>query len=79
MTAQINPLENEGNVAWALNSFPDLRLEDVGLPEALAPRGLAVRGLGEEEAVKVARFEGLTDINDMFTGFFIARFSKAAG
>ena len=73
---QINPLENEGNVAWALGSFPELQLEDVGLPSSLAPRGLAVAGLEDKDAAKVARFEGLGDPNDMFTGFFIARFSK---
>jgi 16S rRNA C967 or C1407 C5-methylase (RsmB/RsmF family) len=73
---QINPLENEGNVAWALTRFPELRLRELGIPSQHAPRGLAIAGLREEDAEKVARYEGLATDADVFTGFFIACFIK---
>ena len=63
-------------MAWALTRFPELRLQDLGIPSEYAPRGLPIAGLSEDDAGKVARYEGLTNTEDMFTGFFIACFAK---
>lgn len=73
---QVSPAENEGNVAWALSTFPGLELVPLGLPAALCPPGLSACGLAEDDALKVGRYEGLSNEHDSFTGFFIAKFVR---
>jgi 16S rRNA C967 or C1407 C5-methylase (RsmB/RsmF family) len=73
-TCTVNPAENEGNVAWTLSKFKQMELVELGLPKELCPPGLPICGLGEDDAKKVARFEGLDgNPHDAFTGFFIAK------
>lgn len=74
-TCTISPLENEGNVRWLLDSFPQLRLVPA-LPRIGGP-GLEGPGLlTQAEAVCVQRFDpGAAGSLDTI-GFFISKFRK---
>ncbi len=74
-TCTINPLENEGNVRWALDNFP---LELLPQEPRLGGYGLPNAGLSDEECKLVQRFTpGLGGTDDM-AGFFISKFRKTA-
>lgn len=82
-TCTITPQENEEQVAWALKSFPCLKL-DKQTPHLGGP-GLPNWGLSDDECQLVQRFDP-TKVNAMDTersqcnedtiGFFIAKFIK---
>jgi 16S rRNA C967 or C1407 C5-methylase (RsmB/RsmF family) len=74
-TCTMNPLENEYNVLFCLETFP---LELVPqAPFHVADPGLPIPGLSAESCANVQRFEpGSADIDTM--GFFVAKFRKTA-
>ncbi|KAL9971447.1 hypothetical protein ACROYT_G023969 [Oculina patagonica] len=85
-TCTITPQENEEQVAWALRSFPCLRLAKQN-PQ-LGGLGLANCGLSDEECLLVQRFdptklydsaetEQSATYNVDTIGFFIAKFVKS--
>jgi len=73
-TCTINPLENEENVAFILKMFPCMAL--VQQKPYLGFPGLTTTSLGEAEKKLVQRFDPTLDPS--FTGFFIAKFTKAS-
>jgi 16S rRNA C967 or C1407 C5-methylase (RsmB/RsmF family) len=86
-TCTHNPLENEGNVAYALRQFPCLELvpaaEEGGPLHALpgACAGLALPQqeggpLSAEQCAKVLRFNPRSDADADTVGFFCAKFVK---
>ncbi|KAL4856723.1 putative methyltransferase [Chlorella vulgaris] len=83
-TCTINPGENEGNVRWLLDTFPDMRLipqsPRLGLPglsgTVTLPDGSLQQLLSESEAALVQRFDPSAPLDTI--GFFIAKFEKAA-
>eukprot|EP01006_Ploeotia_vitrea_P026420 TRINITY_DN59405_c0_g1_i2.p1 TRINITY_DN59405_c0_g1~~TRINITY_DN59405_c0_g1_i2.p1 ORF type:complete len:471 (-),score=59.67 TRINITY_DN59405_c0_g1_i2:91-1503(-) len=78
-TCTINPMENEENVGWFLNNFPNVKLlgpttETEGLYRLGGP-GLLGCGLGVGEVEKVIRFDPAVHLHSI--GFFLAAFEKA--
>ncbi|XP_063974274.1 tRNA (cytosine(72)-C(5))-methyltransferase NSUN6 isoform X2 [Diachasmimorpha longicaudata] len=78
-TCTITISENEGIVAWALKTFPNLELmsarqkyESLELGEFTVSPGYVVDGLAPDDADKVLRFGPESDS----VGFFIASFRK---
>lgn len=71
-TCTINPDENENVIAWALSTFPHLRLLPPPSRLRLGGPGLESADLTSEECEKVMRFDPSTD--DSVSGFFIAKF-----
>lgn len=75
-TCTITIAENEGIVAWALKTFPHLKLvpvgkkmELLGMEKYYSP-GFSIEGLEPEEAQSLCRFQPENDA----IGFFIASF-----
>jgi len=73
-TCTVNPLENEGNVAWCLEEFP---LELIQAEPRVGGEGLPESGLSEEQCALVQRFTPGSGRYDA-PGFFIAKFKKTA-
>ena len=79
-TCSVNPLENEANVAWLLQKWPEMRLVDVGLP--VGSPGLSGYGLDESCVSKVRRMgppvfnETQHNLIEDTIGFFIAKYNK---
>uniref|UniRef100_A0A6V1QKU6 SAM-dependent MTase RsmB/NOP-type domain-containing protein n=2 Tax=Heterosigma akashiwo TaxID=2829 RepID=A0A6V1QKU6_HETAK len=75
-TCTVDPLENEGMVAWALEKHPFLEL--VAQEPMLGQAGLPGCGLSEEQRRLVQRFDPAvpTTAGDSTTGFFCAKFIK---
>jgi methyltransferase NSUN6 len=74
-TCTINPMENEGNVAYMMRNFGDqLKLLPVP-PDGLGQAGLHGSDLLEEERLCVKRFDP-TDRKEDCMGFFLAKFQK---
>ena len=67
-TCTLAPAENEGQVAWALGTFPCLRL--VAATPKVGSSGRAGCGLSQEQCALVQRFEP----SEGHEGFFIAKF-----
>eukprot|EP01060_Flectonema_neradi_P003681 TRINITY_DN12387_c0_g1_i4.p1 TRINITY_DN12387_c0_g1~~TRINITY_DN12387_c0_g1_i4.p1 ORF type:complete len:389 (+),score=67.12 TRINITY_DN12387_c0_g1_i4:831-1997(+) len=78
-TCTISPLENEGNVAWFLETHEDFQLDlrSDFRPDLydLASPGLPGTGLSDEQNKNVIRFTPTIESSD--TGFFVASFTKA--
>jgi len=73
-TCTFNPMENEQNVRWILDTFSDLELADA-IPK-YGGDGLVGPGmLTPEEAHKVQRFDPRDERMDCI-GFFIAKFRR---
>jgi 16S rRNA C967 or C1407 C5-methylase (RsmB/RsmF family) len=72
-TCTINPEENEGVIAWALETFPTLRLVSQH-PFVLARPGLSGFGLTEEQCRLVQRFDPTDSLDTI--GFFVAKFES---
>jgi 16S rRNA C967 or C1407 C5-methylase (RsmB/RsmF family) len=77
-TCTITIAENEGIVAWALKTFPDMVLQSVHerlvhlKMETFATVGYNIDGLNFNQSNKLCRFGCEND----FIGFFIAAFTK---
>ena len=74
-TCTINPAENEGIVAWALEHYDCLRL--CSPTTKLGVAGLSGQGLPDAQCALVQRFDP-RDAADTI-GFFVAKFMKKAG
>ena len=78
-TCTISPLENEGNVAWFLSTFTDMKLclKSDFKPDLyeLGSSGLPNTGLSDEDNQNVIRFTPTIESSD--TGFFVASFTKS--
>lgn len=78
-TCTITIAENEGIVAWALKTFPNLKLQSVSekmtdlseIVKSFATVGYSIDGLSVDQANNLCRFE-----NGDTVGFFIACFLK---
>lgn len=75
-TCTINPSENEGNVAWALQTIGELELAPQPPHFRMGNEGLAVMGLSAQHAQLVQRFDPCAPLDT--NGFFIAKFIKRA-
>ncbi|KAM9970730.1 hypothetical protein ACTFIR_002594 [Dictyostelium discoideum] len=72
-TCSINPEENELNVSYLLNNYPEMKLIPQ-IPHISQP-GLPNCGLTEQQCKLVSRFDP-SDSNIGTIGFFIAKFTK---
>ncbi|KAF2077831.1 hypothetical protein CYY_000876 [Polysphondylium violaceum] len=72
-TCTINPCENEENVAFVLNNYPQMKL--VSQVPHIGQHGLKGCGLSEPDRLLVQRFDPSDDSIGTI-GFFIARFTK---
>jgi len=72
-TCTITLEENEQNVAWVLEKFPQMKL--VGINPQTGSPGIAQVGLSEKDCELVRRF-GPENNEDDSIGFFIAKFKK---
>ncbi|KAN0019096.1 hypothetical protein ACTFIU_002298 [Dictyostelium citrinum] len=72
-TCSINPEENELNVSYLLNNYPEMKL----IPQIpyIAQPGLPNCGLTDEQCKLVSRFDP-SDLNIGTIGFFVAKFTK---
>lgn len=76
-TCTINQSENELMVSWALEKFPNLRLEPINTE--LGDQGWPTTGLTNAQLQNVRRFGSPSTYGDMINdsiGFFIAKFKK---
>jgi len=85
----VSPQEDEGQVRYALATFPCLELIDAGGPFRVGDEGLpndgnrigksvfgSLGGLSECERAKVQRFNSCADPGADSVGFFVAKFRK---
>lgn len=73
-TCTLHPLENEGNIAWALQEFSGLTLERIQPSLRLGSQGLPNCGLDDVQRAMVMRFDPLQDTDT--NAFFLAKLSK---
>lgn len=71
-TCTVTAQENEGMVAWALNKFKCLHLEQIESP--YGDPGWNHPQLANGDRIKVKRFGPSSNLDSV--GFFIARFRK---
>eukprot|EP01133_Synstelium_polycarpum_P001435 gene1435-1664_t len=71
-TCTINPQENEENVAYMLNKYPDMHL--VQQSPTIGDHGLPGCGLDDQQCSLVQRFDPSSASDTI--GFFIAKFQK---
>ena len=84
----MSPQEDEGQVRYALETFPCLELIDAGGRLRVGDEGLphdggagksvfgALGGLSHSERAKVQRFHSCADPGADTVGFFVAKFRK---
>jgi 16S rRNA (cytosine1407-C5)-methyltransferase len=75
-TCTMHPEENEGNVAWALQEYPNtLELIDIDAKYKIGNPGLSSFDLTVQQTSFVQRFSPLDQSLDT-NAFFIAKFKK---
>ena len=77
-TCTMHPEENEVNVAWALETYPELELMDIDNKLKLGSAGLPNCGLTREQQNFVQRFSPTQDSPLDSNAFFIAKFRKTS-
>lgn len=77
-TATINPFENEGIIAWAMKTIPNIQVENI-LPKIGNP-ALPYEGLEDRYRNCIQRFgPNIINLNNFDTdGYFIAKLKKIA-